>query len=499
MERQILEEILGSGSLPSLPGVAVQVLELTSNPDVSLDELAGLIRNDQALAAKVLQTVNSSFYGLRTRCASIQKALGLLGLNPVKSLVLGFSLVAAVDDKDDEDFDYRDYWRRSLHAALGARAMAEVKELENTEEIFLAAMFQDVGMIAMRRALGQQYLDVLVQADGDHAKLPMLELEAFETTHAAVGALLAEHWRLPGELSLPVRYHTSPTAAPKECSLVVRCVGLGGMVHDLLDAAEPALHLRRLYDRAQSWLAMSNAEVDHAVARVGEWAREAAKLFSVDAGGAPDAEAVLRKAERQMIKMRQDGEHESYAERNLESVVAGAQERDALTGALGRDGFVAAVREGAPVAVVGNAPITIMQLVIEGLDTVTAEFGAEARDEVMLGVVAQLHSLCEPMGGIVCRLSESIVGVVMPGTARAAAVLAAERFRGRFTESAPHWIGLAEGTPCPARVSVGVASIDADSAHVLRDADALLVAAREAVREARTAEGSRVCAFAPAA
>ncbi len=496
MERQILEEIIGCSSLPSLPAVAAQVLELTSNPDVKLDELAALIRNDQALAAKVLQTVNSSFYGLRQRCSSIQKALGLLGLNPVKSLVLGFSLVAAVDDEDEDGFDYRNYWRRSLYGAIGARAFAEAKNLPNIEESFLAGLFQDIGMIAMHRALGRQYLDVIEAAGDDHARLPRLEFEAFETTHATVGALLAEHWRLPPELGLPIRYHTTPTAAPSECSLTVRCVALGGMAHELLDASEPAQPLRRLYDKAYSWMALSNDEVDSVVEKIGELVGEAAKLFSVDAGAAPDAPGVLRRAERQLIKLRQGGDHESYAERNFESVLGLAQERDALTGAMGREGFAAAVREGTPFAVAGAAPFTVVQLMLEGLGEVAKVHGGEARDEVLLGVVSQLHTLFEPMGGIVCRLSESIFGVVLPGTARAAAVLTAERFCVRFAESAPFWVGLQPGEGCPVRVSTGIASIDTDTVHKLQDAESLLMATGEAVRAARSAEGSRVCAYA---
>ncbi|MEZ6244101.1 MAG: HDOD domain-containing protein [Phycisphaerales bacterium] len=495
MDSQILEEILGSNSLPSLPGVAVRVLELTSDPNVSLEELARLIRNDQALSAKILQTVNSSFYGLRQRCSSIQKALGLLGLNPVKSLVLGFSLVVTVDGQEDDEFDYRSYWRRALFGALGARAFAEAKRLPQVEEAFLAGLFQDIGMIAMRSALGRRYLDVLQVAAGDHARLPRLEFDAFEVTHATVGALLAEHWRLPSELGIPIRYHESPTAAPSECSQIVRCVALGNMVLELLDATEPAQPLRRLYARAHSWMAMSALEVDEIVTKIGEWTREAAKLFSVDAGQTPDAPSVLRRAERRLVEIRQDGQFESYAERNFESVLQSSQERDGLTGAMGRDGFVAAIREGAPVAVAGDAPITVVQIMLEGLGAVTEKHGAHARDEVLLGVVSQLHTLFEPMGGIVCRLSESIFGVVLPGTARAPAVLAAERFRSRFSESVPFWINEKGMDTAPVRLSAGVASIDNDTAHAIRDAESLLRAVQDAVKAARSASGSRVCAY----
>jgi len=496
MDSNILEEILGSASLPSLPGVAVQVLELTSDPNVSLEELARLIRNDQALSVKVLQTVNSSFYGLRQRCASIQKALGLLGLNPVKSLVLGFSLVSAVGTSEDDGFDYRAYWRRALFGALGARAFAEARRLPQIDEAFLAGLFQDIGMIAMFRALGRRYAGVLNAAAGDHARLTRLEFESFEVTHATVGALLAEHWRLPTELGIPIRYHETPTAAPSECGQTVRCVALGNLALDMLDAAEPAHPLRRLYARAHSWMALTPGEVDEIVQKVAEWKREAAKLFGVDAGATPDAPGVLRRAERRLVELRKDGQFESYAERNLESVLRSTQERDALTGALGRDGFVAAVREGVPLAVSGDSPVTVAQFMFEGLGDVAEKHAAHARDAVLLGIVSQLHALFDPMGGIVCRLSESIFGVVLPGTGRAPAMLAAERFSARINESVPFWISEQGEHPCPVRLSAGVASIDHDTVHALKDAESLLRAVQDAVKTARSADGSRVCAYA---
>jgi len=119
MDHEIIEEILSCSSLPSLPAVALRVVELTSNVDVKLPELATTIQNDQGLASKVLRTVNSSFYGLPNRCASINKALVLLGLGPVKSLALSFSLIGSIGDQDD-GFDYQNYWRRGLFTAVSA-------------------------------------------------------------------------------------------------------------------------------------------------------------------------------------------------------------------------------------------------------------------------------------------------------------------------------------------------------------------------------------------
>jgi HD-like signal output (HDOD) protein len=118
-----IERVLACPNIPTLPVVAMRILELTSKQDVSLREIAAIIENDPAIATKVLRTVNSSYYALSRRCASIQQALAFLGLQTVKGLVLGFSLARSINGGGDDEvsFDFLEYWRRSLYSAAAAR------------------------------------------------------------------------------------------------------------------------------------------------------------------------------------------------------------------------------------------------------------------------------------------------------------------------------------------------------------------------------------------
>ena len=111
MNYAALEKVFACPNLPTLPAVAMKVLELTNKPDVQLKEVAAVIEHDQAIATKVLRTINSSFYGLSRRCVSIQQALALLGLQTVKALVLGFSLAKSLDGGGGKDvsFDFMTY------------------------------------------------------------------------------------------------------------------------------------------------------------------------------------------------------------------------------------------------------------------------------------------------------------------------------------------------------------------------------------------------------
>ncbi len=96
MNPEILDKVLACKQLPSLPAVAMRVLELSGQENVSFKEIADTITNDQGLSSKVLRTVNSSFYALRKPCASINQSIVMLGLSAVKTLALGFSLVGSI-------------------------------------------------------------------------------------------------------------------------------------------------------------------------------------------------------------------------------------------------------------------------------------------------------------------------------------------------------------------------------------------------------------------
>src|SRR5262249_3832394 len=158
---------------------------------------------DQALAAKILRTVNSSFYGLRRPCSTINQALVMLGLSTVKSLALSFSLVASLGAGAHEEFDFVSYWRRGLYTAVAARLTPEAAGILQDGEASLGGLLQDAGRVAMPKALGRKSLHVLLSAN-PHRELARLELAAFETQHPEVGAMLAQRWKLPPDLVMPV-------------------------------------------------------------------------------------------------------------------------------------------------------------------------------------------------------------------------------------------------------------------------------------------------------
>lgn len=498
MDTQLLDDILCCPTLPSLPAVAIRVLELTSDPDVEMEAIAREIQNDQGIAAKILRTVNSSFFGLRKRCTSIEHALVMLGLGPVKSLVLGFSLVQTVSAEDGDRFDYNAYWKRSLTSAVAGRIVAEQIGNKNiVDEVFLSGLFQDIGMIAMYRTLGDAYLDVLGQGDGDHRTLAGLELSAFEIQHSTVGAMICEKWKMPYEITIPVRYHDRATACPQDHAQVARCVALGNLVNAVLDAEDPTEQLRESYRRGMSWVGLSESKIDEVVRGTGEAVKELASLFTIEVGAIENAEEVLAKADRQLIEMARNQQIEGYAAKQFAELVRGEDETDPLTGTLKREGFAQAIREAFPAAHSGQYSLSVAQIAINRLDEIADSLDASVQDEILLGTVVLLRKHFEPMGGVVCRFADSVFSVVVPGTERADTLLQSSACCEEFALGLPSWVPDTPEVNGTVTLSVGVAAIDEETRGVIPNADMLVKAASQALVAASSGTGSVARAFVP--
>lgn len=477
MNPELLERILACKSLPSLPAVALRVIELTSDPNVKLKELAGTIQNDQGLAAKVLRTVNSSFYGLRTPCSTIDRALVMLGLGPVKTLTLGFSLVHAINErKGHGTFDYVSYWRRGLFTAVGAKALAEAAKKAWADEAFLAGLLQDIGVMAMYQALAGEYTAVLAKINGDHRQLARFEAEAFEVTHAELGAMLAERWRLPAQLVIPVRYHDRPTAAPSDQAEICRCVGLANVVHDALTDAEPRVSLRKMYEQGEQWLGLDHEAMDQVLKRCTEGTRELARLFNLDTGPFADSEAVLKKAEETQREIEAEGDAPAVTE-SMNALIKDGANTDPMTGALSRAAFQGMMQEVVDPGRQGQGRPVLVQVYVNDHAALGREGGQDAQDECA-GIVAEtLIRRFAPLDGRVCRLKPDLFAVGLRGADAATVREAIEASRQELGKSSVR-----------CGVTVGLAMGGANGS-----AQALVVAATEALVTARKTGGNSVC------
>ncbi len=197
---QKLEQVASkAGSLYSLPAVAVEVLRLTSQPQVDVHQIQLCIEKDPALTGRILRVVNSSLFGLGRHVSSLNQALALLGIKPLKLLVLGFSLPSELFVGVAGDMLGR-FWRRTLTKAVAARELSETIWKIPGDEAFLAGLLQNIGMLALIQELGPPYLEVLETALSKSNDVGITEFKALGFTHYELSARMLERWGLPANL-----------------------------------------------------------------------------------------------------------------------------------------------------------------------------------------------------------------------------------------------------------------------------------------------------------
>ncbi len=503
MNTTLLEEILACPRLPSLPAIAAKVIEMTSDPDVSIKELAGVIQQDQAMSAKILRTVNSSFYGLRERCGTIDKALVMLGLSPVKSLVLGFSLVSALPKPNDEDqFDYQAYWRRSLYSGVAARDLALHIKTVDPDEAFLAALFQDVGQMALHMAIPEQYAPVLLDANGKHSELLRAELSILEISHADIGGMLCERWKLPEQLIHPVRFHERPSAAPTSAVDSSRIVALANLIHDVLSETTGIEALRTAYRRGKEWFRMEVSAIDELVARTSTVAKEMGKVLELDTGPSADAEALLKEANEHLAELnRTDPGGASVVTGSADSAfkLSAVDELDPLTGLLAAGGLKAALVRSFEHSAASGEPLGLANIELGGMEEIEASGRLELGDEAVLLVSMYLKKVFEPLGGFVGRSGEASFMVFVPGMGRVPMVKASEIALNEIRNALEIMHQQDDWPEIEVDLNIGIAAWESKVASVLSTPQHVVAASVKASRAAKQAGGNCLRAFVPKA
>ncbi len=495
MNCELVEQILECKELPSLPAIAAQVIELTSDEQVSMDELAQTITNDQGLAAKILRTINSSFYGLREPVSSIKRAVVLMGLKPVKTLALSFSLVTAVKENQDPKFDYDAYWRRGLYTGIASRVLLEsVGKKDQAEEAFLGGLLQDIGMLALHRVLGDTYLAILTQTDGDHRLLAGLELEHFEVQHTDIGAMLCERWKLPEQLVTPVKFHERPTAAPPSTADIVRAVAIGNLVHDVLTTENAAEPMRDAYKRAERWFGLRTDAVDEIIRRTSEAAGELASLFEVSTGPSADADGILHSAHQRLDEIEQD-DPSAAAIRESDSLTVDRTQLDELTGVFNATGFKSVVQSAFAFAKAKSESLTVVIVSLDGFAEIVRACGESTDVEIAMETTRLLREKFDGVAGVLGRLADDVFGVVIASVNASIVISHADAFRSGLQEYAA---SLGEGG-ATLSASIGLATINAKEPVVFTKAEQMLAAAIRAAQAAQTAGGNTTRLFRPKA
>jgi len=207
--KQLKSLVAGLGTLPSLPETYARLEKKLRQPECCLADVADIIEKDLAMSAKILQLVNSAFFGLYTHVDSPARAVNLLGLDTIKSLVLGLGIFAEMPVKSGPVFKVTELWHHSMIIAAFARAIASAESESNdlSEQAFITGLLHDVGKLLLFANKQNAYEQAILQAREENCPLQDKEHELFGACHGEVGAYLIGLWGLPGPVVEGLMFH----------------------------------------------------------------------------------------------------------------------------------------------------------------------------------------------------------------------------------------------------------------------------------------------------
>ncbi len=203
-------------SLPSLPSLYARIIEILQSDDPSLQKIGQIVSEDIAMSAKVLQLVNSSFFGIARRISNPVQAVMFLGLETVKALVLSVHIFAKWDSSRVKGFDIERLWHHSMAVGAMAKRLAETEQLpvREADEAFTAGLLHDVGKLILAGGLPDTYQQVLTESKKQNIPIWQVEEQIFGASHAEVGAYLLGLWGLPTSIVEAVAWHHRPAHCP---------------------------------------------------------------------------------------------------------------------------------------------------------------------------------------------------------------------------------------------------------------------------------------------
>jgi HD-like signal output (HDOD) protein/signal transduction histidine kinase len=227
MNNPLLAKIETSKSLPTLPHILLQLIEICNREDKGIRDLIKIINQDPSISERLLRLVNSAYYSLKQKITSIDQALLLLGTEAVKNIAISSSVYQVFHRPSRKSaFNLKLFWWHSLSCGAVARRLAIRMQYPNPDEAFLSGLMHDIGKIVLWVNFEDEYEKILKASA--YRTVDLLKGEqALGVTHAEAGAWLIRRWDLRSFMPDALLYHHNPPDRVIHSSPLVQIVYVG--------------------------------------------------------------------------------------------------------------------------------------------------------------------------------------------------------------------------------------------------------------------------------
>jgi putative nucleotidyltransferase with HDIG domain len=218
-------------TVPSMPTLYEELMKELEAPEPSMRNIGAIVKQDIGMTVKILQIVNSAFFGLRRTISDAAEALTFLGLDTITSLTLSIGVFSQFEGNEAAKKHLSDIWNHSLAVGSLAKKIAGKKDQSMASDAFTAGLLHDIGEVVFAANLPEKFSEVsrLIKEEG------MSQIDAekaiLDASHAEVGAYLLGLWGLPNQVVEAVAFHHEPASYETESFSALTAVHVANALH----------------------------------------------------------------------------------------------------------------------------------------------------------------------------------------------------------------------------------------------------------------------------
>lgn len=475
--RQILNLINQSVNLPSPPAIAVKILNAVQQNEAALSELGEIISSDPALTAKMLKVANSGIFSRNGNISNISRAMTILGTNVIKNIALSFIIAENLSHGCQKEFNIDAYWRRSVTAAVSAEMIAQ-KSDHKDDDIFVAALLQDIGILIIAMTKGDEYNKLLHEARISETDLWTLESEKYGFNHLQVGYALLTSWKLPTTITEPILYHHQPENCMTDNGPSAKILHYSNQLTDIYNLSEVAEKARLFQQELVDQFHFSADESCELLDQAAINSKEMLLNFELEAGELKPYSVMLQEANAALGQLHLSNEQlileMTDAKQKAERLAGELQDantrlkelvyRDGLTGLYNHRYFQESLANELSRAKRYQTSVSLILFDVDHFKKVNDSHGHPAGDLVLMNIARAVSSAVRP-SDIVARYGGEEFAVILPETSAAGAKVFAARLR-RCVEGIAT---LVEGQLIYVTISAGTTTYSKQSSHISKD------------------------------
>ena len=267
--------------ISSLPHIAIRVMEVANDANSSATKLKAVLETDASLSARILRCVNSSAYSLQTKVTDLQRAIAFLGLRQIRNLAMT-ATVSELFKHDEKIGPYcrSQLWQHLVSVGICARMIALRQKMNNFEEVFLAGLLHDIGIILEDQHAHAAFVAVIKSLDQTRT-LAEVERSHMGFDHTMLGEKVAVSWRFPDAVKASIRHHHGSVSYRGDQIAVVRCVEVANLICTLKGIPSVGYKLVKVSQPALTALALTKAHLTVLAADLDEELAASASLFQI--------------------------------------------------------------------------------------------------------------------------------------------------------------------------------------------------------------------------